>query len=325
MSKKIVIVTDKVHYSKDLLPAALKFFPNCEIYFVHIFSIGLYEFAYPKNLKMKDFPIVAQPKWKSRDLGDAPHTVCKATGSELVPTGLCVQATLASADEIVCAVLPERTGVHAFKTLILHCCGEEAYNSKIRVASTYSRSEKGLYDAFENGGTTHDEWFVKEHERAEVKRYFEYNFNLNSAVIFGQALDRVGVDRSKFILSKNSLVVLYYLRKIDQIGDIDYLRLMRGNWVGTGKHQNGWVGSIPTQSTIIFQLIDVGLVSSEDRYYKISEKGRTLLTLLHPDCCDLDLPFRLETWCQTGLSVLPSIDRYIKTVFGKQKRFLNKI
>jgi hypothetical protein len=47
-----------------------------------------------------------------------------------------------------------------------------------------------------------------------------------------------------------------------------------------------------------------------------------MLNRLHPDCEDPDLPFRLHAWCEAGAAAKPAIDRYIKTFFGKQKRFM---
>lgn len=325
MCKNLVIVTEKVNHSQFIATFATKLFPNCNVHFIQILSIGLYDFKYPRHLKMRDFPVVKAVEWKLRyeEIGFG-NRVFLLVNNGLKPTHLSIEETLKTADEIVCALVPERTLIHSFKTLILNSCGKDKYHSKMRAIPINLLSEKSITQAFLSECSTEDEWFVDLYKQAKVRKYFDYNFNLNSAAIMGRALAKVGVDQGRFILSKNSLIVMYYLRQVGQIGHIDFLKIMNGNWSGTGKYQKGSIGSIASQSTILEQLNEVGLICGLYDDIKLSEKGESLLAELHPDCCDLDLTFRLDAWMEEGERSQPQIDRYIKTMFGKQKRFFSK-
>lgn len=90
--------------------------------------------------------------------------------------------------------------------------------------------------------------------------------------------------------------------------------------------------------------------ASRRRRYRVSTAGRRLVDrLLHKDTYDPDLPFRLQGWMDdaanlaTGMhvggepggamsvaeaaaaAVQPTVDRYLRTLFGKQKRHLGKV
>lgn len=54
----------------------------------------------------------------------------------------------------------------------------------------------------------------------------------------------------------------------------------------------------------------------------LSDRGRRLASLMHKDCHDPHLSKRLATWGETWPASKPAIDRYVRTFFGKQKRFL---
>ena len=52
--------------------------------------------------------------------------------------------------------------------------------------------------------------------------------------------------------------------------------------------------------------------------------GRAFLEKLHPDCEDPDLPFRLSEWQHDPATGHAKAQRYLRTWFGKQKRFMNR-
>jgi hypothetical protein len=52
--------------------------------------------------------------------------------------------------------------------------------------------------------------------------------------------------------------------------------------------------------------------------------GRGDSPLLHKDCYDPDLPFRLHEWCMLPSEIaIPKINQYINRLFGKQKKKLD--
>lgn len=321
MRNRITIVTDKPSVSKAIAPIASKIYPQSEITFVHTLSLGLYWFNYPKQLKMDEVPFIQQPQWKLRHLDWFAAKVFEVRGDKFIISDYSVKETLNRADEIICAVDVDPTGIHAFQTLIAESCGEGMLKRPMKVVPLLSLSEQSIKKGFDSDCSNLDDWFITLYVQGKIKRYFEFNFNVNSAVLFGRALSDVGINRSAFILSKFSLAILYYMRNIDHLDLGKMLNMMCENWKGTGKYPSGSIGSIMSREEMISKLIDVGLLDVNDKKISLSIKGREFLNKLHPDCCDLDLPFRIDIWCKEGELAYLKIDRYIRTIFGKQKKF----
>lgn len=179
---------------------------------------------------------------------------------------------------------------------------------------------------------------------SEIKRYFNYNYNINSIGILGYTLKQLGIDTNKNYLSKYALQLLYALReynrkKIESNGlmtnmtEGQLLRLMN-QWEGTGKYQRkhhyeGRLGSEMSSCSIIESLKNMKLMHTKEALDKnqiqITQLGESLLSKLHKDCLDKDLPFRYDLWQEQGLEVAkPKIHEYLKNFFGKQKKKLNK-
>jgi hypothetical protein len=164
-----------------------------------------------------------------------------------------------------------------------------------------------------------------------VTRYFDWNWNVNGLAILGEAQRRVGVAAGAPPLSKYALQLLYALRHLPPQTDGAVVSLMQA-WPGTGRYPaqpgSGFsrMGSPASRLPIVDNLGKAGLLDwlevSERHALSVSERGHALLGLLHPGCEDADLPFRLHAWCEQGEDSKPAIDRYIKTFFGKQKRFI---
>lgn len=104
------------------------------------------------------------------------------------------------------------------------------------------------------------------------------------------------------------------------------LKIMH-NWKGTGKYStHGMIGSLAARVQIINNLFDLKLITNNEKYYVVSSLGQEFLSLLHKDCEDSDLQFRLEIWqTQKFDDVKSKIDKYLETYFSKQKRKLEKI
>ena len=194
----------------------------------------------------------------------------------------------------------------------------------------------------------------------DSKRIFDYWWFYNSAAIFTKVLRDVGVESPK-ILSKYELMVLHLLRKWgDPIRVFSLFQSMKA-WLGTGKYRPyeayfkpnsegfegmclspskpsgedpnradmiwGQIGSVMSRYAIIKNLSAMGLVdlsSSESaEVVSISRRGLDFLDRCHKATFDPDLPFRLAIWCENQDQ--DKMARYIRTVFGKQKRYLSKL
>lgn len=194
----------------------------------------------------------------------------------------------------------------------------------------------------------------------DAKRIFDYWWFYNSAAVFTKVLRDVGVPSLK-IISKYELMFLHLLRQWGKpIRTLDVFKSMEA-WLGTGKYRQyevfhkpnksgfegmclspssklgespnraemiwGQIGSAMSRSAIIDNLKEMGLVDvtplSHGEEVSISHTGNAFLGLCHKATFDPDLPFRLAVWCQN--QEYDKMARYIRTVFGKQKRYLSKL
>lgn len=194
----------------------------------------------------------------------------------------------------------------------------------------------------------------------DAKRIFDHWWLYNSAAVFTRVLHEVGVSSPK-ILSKYELMVLHLLRKWGKPIRINNMFKSMETWLGTGKYKQyevfskpnkngfegmclnpsskfgespnradmiwGQIGSAMSRSAIVENLKEMGLVdvasSSHGEEVSISQIGNAFLGLCHKSTFDPDLPFRLAVWCQN--QEYEKMARYIRTVFGKQKRLLSRL
>lgn len=172
-------------------------------------------------------------------------------------------------------------------------------------------------------------------ERAQlslVRRHFDYNYLFNAYPIMGMTFEKAFGKRLAWPLSKHELQVLYFMRHGNSLTDGALFEVMK-RWKGTGRYDTkGWdsyygVGNSASRSQIMRNLEAQGFLDRAGKHsLVISSKGERLLRFLHPDCEDPDQVMRIYSWAQLPIEVAKErVDRYIKTFFGKQKRFLSKI
>lgn len=172
-------------------------------------------------------------------------------------------------------------------------------------------------------------------EKGLLKRYFEWNFFDNAKVVYGRALEECG--GARVIFSKYAVQTFYAIAariaKSEGINpyltDGEVIRLL-GNWKGSGKYEPASLGSVSSHTAILEQLTTAKLLdfdkpfeaNPERKRYQISAIGQAFLKALHPENEDKDLPGRINLWQGQGFVVAkPAMDRYIRTVFGRQLKF----
>lgn len=325
----ILVVSEKPSVTRCLAPFARKHWPDASVTFVHAVPYANIRFAYPRGLKMHEFPFLTEPsarlvpweKWSCQ-----PATLA-ATG-ELHPTEM-REELFTSADVIVSACDADHTGASGFAVLLEHVFGDTRY-LQCPALSVWSLDDASIETAFKNM-VPFGEICAKSLEYGRIKRYFDWNWNVNSLAILGETQLRVGVPLDAPPMSKYALQLLYALRDQPPMTAGAVVQLMH-RWPGTGRYQiksGQWhpqLGSAASRSPILDNLILAGLLSPTEVDGKtgvvVSPRGYALLEILHPDCEDPDLPYRLQAWCEQGYVAKPAINRYINTFFGKQKRFL---
>ncbi|RQR65556.1 hypothetical protein DIE18_03660 [Burkholderia sp. Bp9125] len=337
----VLIAAEKPSISRAIAPAVRKHWPDADITFVHVVPYATIGFRYPRGLTWHEFPLVSEPVDRLAPWAEWPCPPYIMSAGGALSSGSMDRGLFTAADLIVCACDPDHTGAVAFDVLMRQVFGDDrARDCPALKIQTFDAAaiERALANLQPFGQACSASLAY-----GRVKRYFDWNWNVNGLAILGEAQRRAGVTAGGPPLSKYTLQLLYGLRHASRVQptrlspprlpqtDGDVVSLMQA-WPGTGRHtaQPGGglsqLGSPASRMAIIDNLDKAGLLDrvqvSRRRGLQVSERGHALLGLLHPGCEDADLPFRLHAWCEQGEESKPAIDRYIKTFFGKQKRFM---
>ncbi|GBG14536.1 flagellar motor protein [Novimethylophilus kurashikiensis] len=321
---KVLIVSEKPSLSHALAAPARVHWPADEIVFVHAVPYGNIQFMYPRGRKLSEFPLLSSPKYKLASCEDwkCPPLRVRADGSfESIPMTFDL---FHEADLIVNACDPDHTGAIAFKVIMqeLRGPGSELECPSIKFTSFTDEVLATIFKTMQPFGETWKDYAAY----GEVKRYFDWNWNINGQAILGLVARHVDVPKNSPPVSKFALQLMFALKSKGPM-TTGAVCSMANNWGGTGKYTGKVsLGSPASRGHIVDNLMvaDLLQVTGEtSNLVSLSSKGLRYLELLHPDCEDPDLPFRLDAWCKAGLDgSKASIDRYLKTFFGKQLRFL---
>lgn len=324
----VLIVAEKPSVSRAIAPIARQNWPLADITFVHAVPYGNFKFAYPRGLKMSDYPSLSEPRNKlsAWDAWSCPPVALSGAGA-LERTTMCPELFTA-ADVIVFACDPGHTGAVSFDVLLREVFGDNrALHCPALILTSLLETDIDI--AFRRM-SPFKVTLMESLEYGKMKRYFDWNWNVNGLALIGEAGRRAGVSSSAEPVSKYALQVLYALRSAGPMTEDSAVHLM-ARWQGTGRYRQEnfkWfpsVGSAASRGQIIEHLLQAGLLElvpgPRQQLSQLSALGAAFLDLLHPDCEDLDLPFRLHTWCLQGTAAKPAVDRYLNTFFGKQKRF----
>lgn len=326
----VLIVAEKPGITRFTAQLTQEHWPSATLTFVHAVPYGNFKFDYPRGLGHNEFPFISPPRDKRIPWAEwmCPPFTLKDDGA-LVQTELRDELFL-QADLILNACDPDHTGSLAFYTLLHQVFGDDR---ALRCPTLYLTScdeatiRKSLAEL-----RSFEEVFAQSLAYGQAKRYFDWNWNINSIAILGKAMRSVGAPSDAPPLSKYALQLLYALRTQPFMTDGRVIDRMH-RWAGTGRYEirKGWwqpsLGSCASRCLILENLHQAGLLERREEpggrsTMGLSDIGHALLNRLHPDCEDPDLPFRLDAWCNQGELSKPAMDRYIRTFFGKQKRFL---
>lgn len=311
--------------------------------FIVTFGITPFKNIHPQGLKYSDYPVLRYPSSTPCPGGfyDNPeHFVpCVRYGKGIDPVYASSKISveecrqlLNMAVDIIFACDFDHRGVASFHQFIdefvPHRCNEvfPAY-------FMHSYSCDFLEKCVKKPTDTSDERYNFFRNAGLVKRYFDYNFMLNSQAILSRAY-RAATARKGDFISKYQLQLLYWLRKSGSISYIKLIECMDRKWTGTGRYNRSHlcdeltsvIGTAASNKNIIEGLGDMGLISRIDHQVEITPSGISFLNLLHPDCEDSDLPFRIGLWMQQPFEQAKlKIDRYLNTFFGRQMKFESKI
>ncbi len=317
-----IAILEKPSQIVTFLPALEKCFGE-DVVIATTMMLGPYRFSYRRDRKMSDVPIVAEPEFRI-DTGYRERARLYYGGKPILlsrdPVAE-IGRRIHSADRVICATDCDHTGLLAFYDLLDAVDFDKA-------CDPIDRSYPAIFPP---------SWYsddVLKHARlaaeglsgvtrgtpvllyGQARRWFTYNFNLNSLVLWG----------SEPHVTKFMLLALAWLALQEKpVSEGQLARRMQGRWQGP-KYRDQNLGSPASILPIIQTLMTGGLVERDEddrgRGLRLTVKGREFMDRLHPDCIDHDLPGRLDAWCQAGLDASrPAMERYIRTFFGKARRY----
>lgn len=324
MQETIVLVTDKPSAARAILPLAQSFWPDARLLAVSTLYIGLYEFRYPRGLKISDYPYIGAPRWKPRE--HVRHQVLTVTDGNCENSNISPEQALKQTSRIVFASDPCSSGAVTYHVLLSEVFGEDVAREPRMALNLPSLAEADITTQLKHPTTTDSPEFQRWLNAGIARRYFDFNYNVNAFAILGATLKKCGVTTSQaFGVSKYSLQLLYWLRDQDAMGYPAIIQAM-ARWGGTGRYKGmAELGSPASRWQIIENMRNLQLLEAlgdqpRGMKLRLSAKGEAFLAALHPDCKDADLPFRLEEWERDWPQSQKRIDRYIKTFFGKQAK-----
>lgn len=345
-----VIITEKPSCSRALSNIAARHWPGEEIVLIAcVFTAFSSTFSFPRNLNYASLPMVAEPKYKpesfsySDDNLESFHVIRIRKDRQKdfdIKSGRDVSNYRADyheasriiqlSDEIVCATDCDPAGALIFN-LVLEYMAPKFLGKNITTIINYAGyDEKSLTMAFNRPTMTSDDFFKRTTSAGIIKRYFDYNFMLNSHVILSDLYRFLASTKAPVEISKYMLLLLH-LVNCNKPMDWYQLETKMLKWSGSVDSQSGAkvasIGSPASRSSIIKNLVNLDLIKADDKdKYGLTDLGERFIAALHKDSFDPFLPQRIADWQLLSIEeATAKIDKYMKTFFGKQKRYQSKI
>ncbi|NTF18053.1 hypothetical protein G6L37_06520 [Agrobacterium rubi] len=336
---RLAIIAEKPSLLDAFAPLLPEFFPQADFSRTPVFFpvFGWFvgtanRFRLPRGLKHHQLPFTSEPVYKpiTSTAAGAQMGVRKLGGPHCSMVEAEADQALADADIVLALVDGYYGGAHLAYRFIIDMLGHFPAG-RVIYPWIVDISDKGMRKSLSEM-RPFDEFAMPIAMQGEIRRYFDFNYLCNALPLFGEAARSAGT-LGNTIPSKYGLQLLYDARETGSLSDGQRVDRM-AKWKGTGKHKpkageyfNG-LASATSRAAILHELVNANYLQrqgSARRHTELSRNGAAFLDLIHPDCQDADLPFRIEKW-----SVLPvaearsKIDRYIRTFFGKQKTFADQ-
>lgn len=339
MKKNILLLAEKNGLIEEFINTEV--FKNFEtqnnVNITYSFGITPYVFTYPKNIPYSNYPQIKNPEFKL--INDKSNTYlefykdCMSIISEI------------NYDEIIIICDYDHTGVFGANLVLsknLYKNWKKNVNYYFIPVIRRDKIEKDFIKQVINKDlksiNKNKAIFEKLLLEGEIKRYFDFNYNLNSQVFFSEILKHINEknnfhkETKNITITKFMLLTLFLISKLDNKipnTNASVLRLMC-DYKGSGKFEKNLFYGIGTPASthyIFHNLIDLNLIEEcgentyKNKLYKISVIGETFLKLLNKKMFDPDIPFRLRKWMEMPKEeALEKINTYLNTQFSSQKR-----
>lgn len=334
-----LLITEKPSFAKAIGPLVRERWPVEDIIMMSSIPYWLNRYAYPRGLPYNDYPLLGNQKYARTEnrLEDGSFAQAVSLSSDGTPTAMRVcfdQACewMRNAEHLVFAGDWDHTGVWGMERMLELLAPERDATDYDVAVFNGGLDEASIRRVLSDLRRPSDERFVAMSNAAQVKRYFDYNFNVNSLPILGNLYRSIAGTNDPVLISKYMVQLLLFVVKHGDEGTLngDWL----ANWKGTGKYKpedNEWfmsgIGSPASRLQMMKQLEELELIqacATKSVYgmaYRCTPMGLVFAGRLHKDCSDPDLPFRLQEWMgQPFDEIRPVIDKYLLTFFRRQKR-----
>lgn len=334
---RLVFICEKQSQAWNYANAWLSVRPDIPAHFVALNHLKGAQTVIPRSIPYSSLPRFEEPVWARLDERPLVWTHDRIT-SKMVRVEEPVCDVLLAADHIVCACDSDLRGAGMFMRFMQVNLGVDIRTREYPVVFTGAEDISSLQEALSRTISSRSPEFSRVLDAAEAKQFFDHNWALNALPLFGDVLRHIGAPGDGFI-SKFQLLVLHIMSRRTMCGHGELLWLMT-KWEGTGKwklDERCGIGSATSRDKIVESLVDKGLLIKGNNndvfssvspldldHISITPRGTEFLSCLHPDTYDPDIGVRIALWGETWPHSRPAMERYIRTYFGKQKRFFAK-
>ena len=296
--------------------------PHDEVSFIFVPPVGARVLDVPRDLPLSQVPVLSEPRWRL----DSHLQTRTGRYFRRFPD---LPSSLKEADLLLCATDDDNGGSFNFVNLLRH--HEIPFSDEIMRWRIRSKVEADLDRSLqEMVPITHPD-VMAQVRAGEARRYFDYNYAINALPVLGVLLRRAGAPESANFVSKYGLQLIQHVVREDvpPSREGELIRLMT-EWPGSGKYGVCTMGSPMSHAKIVDDLLEAGLLESLEclqelrmaRELEVTPIGRAFVASLHRGMRDPDLPHRLARWADDWPASKPSMDTYLKTMWGRQKRAL---
>ncbi len=159
-------------------------------------------------------------------------------------------------------------------------------------------------------------------ERGHIKKYFDYNYQLNSNILIKELYQNIFDNKdeelySKFGFTKYMIYLCFMLKNEEKY--FNYGKFFQ-------QMQNKNVGSPASRGQVFENIKKLNIINFDDKEKKfyITDKGRLFINSLNKKLNDPFLSKRISNWQDEYLidkeKTCEKINNYIKEVFSKQKK-----
>lgn len=317
----LVIVIQSPDFISIIIKQIERFWTDYDIYFVTNPIFNFYKPLYPEPERV-ELPYIGNLSWKKNEKEIS--KVWQVRNQEVIETNRSSFNIIKTAETIVLM------GCNTILIFPFEILLEQSFGKRIdKTCLVYDLEgfdEEQVEKTLKNPATRDYHYYQKYLARATAKKFFEYNFNFNSCILFKPVLQKAGITDNDFVLTKYVLQLLFELENYTNISE-DNMLIMMEQWKGTGLYEQIQMGGPPSRPQMFKNLSEAGLIknnkkgTSDNEHYDVSDKVKALLKLIHPDCRDIDLPGKINLWEDNWPDSKKEIEHYIVTFFKKQMDF----